>query len=88
MPIQDDVLETLPSKLRLVYSAWSSGEDLKRVLPETTFRRHRKALQQYGIDIAIVQDSKPKENIIPMISYLVVTPMGIPSWAYEKGLVA
>ena len=88
MPIQDDVLETLPSKLRLVHSAWSSGEDLKRVLPETRFRRHRKALQQYGIDIAIVQDSKPKDNVIPMISYLVVKPMGIPSWAYEKGLVA
>lgn len=88
MPIQDDVLETLPSRLRLVYAAWTSGEDLKRVLPETTFRRHRKALREYGIDISIVQEQKPKDNIIPMIKYLEVTPMGIPSWAYEKNLVA
>lgn len=89
MPIQQDILESLPSKLRLTYAAWVSGEDLKRVLPETTFRRHRKALKDFGIDIAIVQTTERlTSNIVPMIKYLEVKPMGIPDWAYEKGLVA
>lgn len=88
MPIQDTVLLSLPTHLRSSYALWEAGHDLRQVLAPTTFKRHRKMLRDYGIDISIVQDSKPKDNVIPMIKYLEVTPMGIPSWAYEKGLVA
>jgi len=88
MPIQDTVLLSLPTHLRSSYALWEAGHDLRQVLAPTTFKRHRKMLRDYGIDISIVQDEKPKENIIPMIKYLEIAPMGIPSWAYEKGLVA
>lgn len=88
MAIQDTVLLNLPTPLRSSYALWEAGHDLRQVLASTTFKRHRKALREYGIDIGVVQQSKPKNNIVPMIKYLEVKPMGIPDWAYEKGLVA
>ena len=88
MAIQDTVLLNMPTHLRSTYALWEAGHDLKQLLAVATYKRHRKALREYGIDIAIIQEEKPKENIIPMIKYLEVKPMGIPDWAYEKGLVA
>ena len=52
-----------------------------------TFYRHRTQLLEFGIDISIAQESK-RNNIVPMIRYLEAEPVGVPSWAYEKGLVA
>ena len=44
---------------------------------------------EYGIDISIVKDvDEPQSNVVPMIRYLEAVPMGIPDWAYQKGLVA
>lgn len=88
MPIQDTVLLSMPTHLRSSYALWEAGHDLKQLLSVATYKRHRKALRDYGIDISIIQESKPQNNIIPMISYLEVVPMGIPDWAYEKHLVA
>ncbi|WP_410204808.1 phage/plasmid replication protein [Acinetobacter baumannii] len=31
---------------------------------------------------------KEKSNVIPLIRVLEAKPVGIPDWAYEKGLVA
>jgi II/X family phage/plasmid replication protein len=88
MPIQDTVLLSMPTHLRSSYALWEAGHDLKQLLSKRTYHRHRNDLREYGIDIGIIQESKPQNNIIPMISYLEVVPMGIPLWAYEKGLVA
>lgn len=88
MAIQDTVLLNMPTHLRSTYALWEAGHDLKQLLAVATYKRHRKALREYGIDIAVIQTEKKKDNIIPMIRYLDVVPMGIPSWAYEKGLVA
>ena len=84
MPIQDTVLLSLPTHLRSSYALWEAGHDLRQVLAPTTFKRHRKMLRDYGIDISIVQDEKPKENIIPMIKYLEIAPMGIPSGLMKR----
>ena len=44
---------------------------------------------EYGIDISIVKDLDAEpSNVVPMIRYLEAVPMGIPDWAYSKGLVA
>lgn len=83
--IDDKVLDTLPTRLRLVYQTWKNGDDLKKIMTKPTFYRVRKQLMAFGIDIAVVNE---KNNIIPLIRYLEAEPVGIPDWAYEKGLVA
>ena len=87
MPAPDDVLNTLPYRLRLVYQSWKNGDDLRQMLPKNTFYRHRRALLPYGIDIAIPQQAE-RNNVIPLIRYLEAQPATIPQWAYDRGLVA
>ena len=89
MPIENEVIESLPKNLRLTYTAWINGEDLRQVLSRPTFYRYRTRLMEYGIDISIVKDiEKEQSNVVPMIRYLEAVPMGIPDWAYERNLVA
>ena len=88
MPIKDTVLETLPVRLKGVYALWLQGTDLRAEMARPTFYRWRKSLLAYGVDIAIIQDSEPKSNVIPLIRYLEAIPAGVPDWAYELGLVA
>ena len=89
MAIDSEVLQSLPKNLRLTYTAWANGEDLRQVLSRPTFYRYRTRLMEYGIDISIVKDiEKEQSNVVPMIRYLEAVPMGIPDWAYQKGLVA
>lgn len=89
MAVDYDLVKQMPSKVRLTYTGWVNGEDLRAVLSPATFKRHRKELLNFGIDIAVVQTKEKKDtNIIPMIRYLEAIPMGIPDWAYQKGLVA
>lgn len=87
MTLPDDILHTLPNKLRSTYVLWKDGEDLRQTLSKPTFYRHRIQLLEFGIDISIAQESK-RNNIVPMIRYLEAEPVGVPSWAYQKGLVA
>ena len=85
--LKDDVLDSLPSRLRLAYQAWLNGDDLKAVLPRPTFYRYRKQNLEYGVDISS-KSPKEKSNVIPLIRVLEAKPVGIPDWAYEKNLVA
>lgn len=87
MLLQTDVLDTLPPRLRLVYQSWQAGDDLKQILPPRTFYRYRKQLLEHGIDISIVQTGN-RSNVVPLVRYLEAQPVGIPDWAYQKGLVA
>ena len=89
MAVDSEVLQSLPKNLRLTYTAWANGEDLRQVLSRPTFYRYRTRLMEYGIDISIVKDiEKEQSNVVPMIRYLEAVPMGIPDWAYERNLVA
>lgn len=85
--LKDEVLDSLPPRLRLTYQSWLNGDDLKHILPNGTFYRSKKALQAYGIDIS-TKSPKEKTNVIPLIRVLEAKPVGIPDWAYEKNLVA
>lgn len=85
--LQDTVLNSLPVKLRMVYQSWINHDDLKSLLPKNTFYRYRRELLKYGIDIATASP-KEKNNVIPLMRVLEAEPVGIPYWAYEKGLVA
>ena len=87
--LSDDILDALPRKLRTYYRDWLHGYDLRQELSSTTFYRIRKQLKEYDIDIALVRDvEKPLNNVIPLVRVLEAEPVGIPAWAYEKGLVA
>ncbi len=88
MPLDNDVRDSLPNSLKLVYSAWARGEDLRQMYSKAQFYKRRKQLLEYGIDISILQDKEEQSNVVPMIRYLEAVPMGIPDWAYQKGLVA
>lgn len=85
--LKDDVLDSLPARLRMVYQTWLNGDDLKQILPHNTFYRYKKALREFGVDIS-TKSPKEKSNVIPLIRVLEAKPVGIPDWAYEKNLVA
>lgn len=85
--LPDEVVKTLPSRLRPVYELWVRGADMQTQYSRPTFYRHRKALLAYGIDIAITQESA-RSNIVPLYRILEAVPAEIPQWAYDKGLVA
>lgn len=87
MAIKDDVIGSLPSKLRLVYQSWLNGDDLRSMFAKNTFYRYRRQMLEYGIDISVINDSQ-RSNVIPLVRYLEAVPASIPDWAYEKGLVA
>lgn len=85
--LKDDVLDSLPMRLRMVYQSWLNGDDLKQIMTKPTFYRVRKQLEKYGVDIATATP-KEKTNVVPLVRYLKAEPVGIPDWAYEKNLVA
>lgn len=87
MTLQNDVINSLPPKLRLVYDSWLLGRDLRATFPKNTYYRYRRQLLEYGIDIAIVQTGN-RSNVVPLVRYLEAQPAQIPHWAYEKNLVA
>ena len=85
--LKDDVLDSLPMRLRMVYQSWLNGDDLKQIMTKPTFYRVRKEMEKYGIDIS-TKSPKEKSNVIPLIRVLEAKPVGIPDWAYERNLVA
>ena len=86
--LSNDVLATLPPRVRLAYAAWYNGDDLRQILSRPTFYRYRKQLKEYDIDISILRDvDKEPSNVVPLIRVLEAQPVGIPDWAFEQGLV-
>ena len=89
MALDQSKLNTLPTGLKPVYALWEQGQDLRQVYSKAQFYKRRKQLLEYGIDISIVKPiDQEQSNVVPMIRYLEAIPMGIPDWAYQKGLVA
>ncbi len=87
--LSDEVLNSLPPRIRLAYTSWLHGQDLRQILSRPTYYRYRAELKKYDVDIGIVRDvEKQQNNVIPLIRVLEAQPVGIPDWAYEKGLVA
>ena len=87
--LTDEVIATLPTRVKMSYFTWLAGEDLKQILPRPTFYRYRAELKKYDIDIGIIRDMKEdKNNVIPLVRVLEAQPVGVPDWAIEKGLVA
>lgn len=87
--LSNDVLDGLPPRVRLAYTSWLHGQDLRQILPRPTYYRYRNELKKYDVDISIVRDLETQQsNVIPLVRILEAQPAGIPDWAYEQGLVA
>lgn len=77
----------LPTKFQSTYLHWNNGMDLRAILPKATYYRHRKALLEYGIDIALRKEKADRSNVIPLIRVLEARPADVPEWAFDLGLV-
>ncbi|MFZ5961276.1 phage/plasmid replication protein, II/X family [Pseudomonas knackmussii] len=85
--LNSEQLLRLPNKVRGTYALWKQGYDLKDMLPNGTYYRHRSALMEFGIDINIRCDRRDDSNVIPMIRVLEAKPAAIPEFFFEKKLI-
>lgn len=77
-------LDGLPARMKLAYQSWKDGHDLKKILPDTTFKRYRRELLKQGIDIAVKQGNRPEPNPNVIEFRRVLRPERcdqIPAWA-------
>ena len=84
--LPDDVLDTLTSAQRTGYLAWVAGNDLRQSMPHRSFYRLRAKLLPHGIDIATLQPSEDRSNVVPLVRVLEAVPAGVPDWAHETPL--
>lgn len=86
--LDSDIIESLPTRYKLIYQSWRNGHDLRTILSRPTFYRHRRALLGYGVDIAIKQDRQEEQaaNVVPIRVVLVGKPVTVPDWALNTPL--
>ncbi len=82
-----NVLNDLPRYLQGTYVLWQTGQNPRELLSKPTFYKHRKALLEHGIDIALAVESVDRSNVVPLIRVLEAVPVAIPDWAFEMNLV-
>jgi hypothetical protein len=73
----DELLQALPSHVRVHAAAWLSGVDVTKLMSRATFYRHSKVLREHGIDI-----SEPRNIAVirPKMREIMVEPVTAPSW--------
>jgi II/X family phage/plasmid replication protein len=79
--LPDDVFNALTAAQRTAYLAWLAGNDLRHAMSRPAFYRLRAKLLPHGIDIATVQPSEDRSNVVPLVRVLEAVPAGIPDWA-------
>lgn len=66
--LSSNEVSNLPPRLSLVYSAWTRGDDLRTIIPKSSFYRYRSELIEHGVDITA---PPPKAGqVIPMLHFL------------------
>lgn len=84
--LPDDVMAELSAGQRTAYLAWVAGNDLRAMMPHRSFYRLRAKLLPHGIDIATLQPSEDRSNVVPLVRVLEAVPAGVPDWAHETPL--
>lgn len=84
--LPDEVLDTLTSAQRTGYLAWVAGNDLRHAMSRPAFYRLRAKLLPHGVDIATLQPSEDRSNVVPLVRVLEAVPAGVPDWAVDTPL--
>lgn len=74
-----EFLDALPVRLRPLASVFLSGNDVRALVSRATFFRYRKALLEYGIDIA---DERPTRLNVH-VQTVEVVPVVAPEWYWR-----
>ncbi|MEN9481589.1 MAG: hypothetical protein RLZZ298_2984 [Pseudomonadota bacterium] len=80
------LIDDMPQKLKLTALGWIDGRDLRSVMPDRTFRRHRKELLAYGLDVSeprADKSSNAEETLQRMLDALPqhsLKPLPCPEW--------
>lgn len=74
-----EFIDALPQKLRVTAAAFLAGRDVRSMMNPRTFRRYRKALLDYGIDIA---DERPAQLNVS-VRTVEITPVVAPEWYWK-----
>lgn len=88
MPLTPELLKALPGKLQKTYMQWETGRDLRAWMKEATFRRHRKELLSYGVDIGQVYNAEYQPRVVSLQRVLQPVPASAPAWARGTPLLA
>jgi hypothetical protein len=73
-------IDSLPQRLRVVAATFLSGRDVRSLMKKTTFYKYRKALLEYGIDLA---DERPA-LISSTVREIEIIPVEAPDWYWNK----
>ena len=66
--LSSNEVSDLPPRLSLVYSAWTNGQDVRTIIPRSSFYRYRSELLEHGVDISA--PAPEAGQVIPMLHYL------------------
>lgn len=88
--LPDDIEQNLPQHLRVTYSLHRKGVDTAALMKPSTWRRHRAALKEYGVDIASNIGCEPdRSNVLPFVRRIEAVldyDEQVPSWAHGTDL--
>ncbi|MDR2838391.1 MAG: hypothetical protein LBV49_07505 [Azonexus sp.] len=80
------LVDAMPRKLRMTALSWIDGRDMRGLMAPATFKRHRKALLEYGLDITEPRNdgrSTAEEILQQMLDSLPqhqLRPVAAPEW--------
>lgn len=75
-------LTLLSTRAQFTFRAWRDGADLRTMLSQPTFYRHRSEIRTaLGVDINIPPAPKPGANVVPLQRVLEARPVGRPDFA-------
>lgn len=81
------LVSAMPSKLRMSALAWIDGRDLRALMAPATFKRHRKALMEYGLDVSEPRrvDGRPNaeealQRMLDSLPQHSLRPLEAPEW--------
>jgi II/X family phage/plasmid replication protein len=77
-------VESLPYRLRPTHSLWFQGANLRQLMSDATYYRHRTELMRRGINIGV--PPRQEATTIPLSKYIVSPCIDVPAWAVGAGL--
>lgn len=79
IPNDADFLDALPQRLRVTAAAFLAGREVRSLVSRATFFRYRKALLEYGLDIA---DERPAQ-LSTVVRQVIIEPVAAPDWYWK-----